>query len=70
MREQIGLITIVKPSIALMFFNELPRKYHYEIKLWCNDWNEEKTQYWELPYEVLNAINTVVQILEWGARKH
>lgn len=33
MREQIDLITIVKPSIALMFFNELPRKCHYEMHM-------------------------------------
>lgn len=33
MREQIDLITIVKPSNALMFFNELPRKHHYEMHI-------------------------------------
>lgn len=33
MREQIDRITIVKPSIALMFFNEMPRKCHYEMHI-------------------------------------
>lgn len=73
MREQIGLITIVKPSIALMFFNELPRKYHYEmhisIILNCGVMTGMKKKL-NIENFLMNAKNTVVQILEWGARKH
>lgn len=73
MREQIDRITIVKPSIALMFFNELPRKCHYEmhisITLNCGVtiWLKKNLN---IENFLMNAKNTEVQTLEWGARKH
>lgn len=56
MREQIDLITIVIPSIALTFFMNCQENVTMRCKCTlhstvCNNWNKEKPQYWELPYE-------------------
>lgn len=63
MREQIDLITIVKPSIALMFSNELPRKCHYEMHMSIT-LNCGLKKNLNIENFLMNAKNTVVQILE------